>query len=551
MSVHRVPRADGSASWQVRWRDGGRGSRSRKRTFDRKGDAVAFEDELRRRRRLGDLAGFAGAQESLNTFVTETWAKTHAVTLAPKTAKHYASLYDLHIEPYLGELKLSELTPEVIARWQGERVAAGAGREAIRQAMKLLGNMLQRAMEGGRLGRNPTRVVRKIAPPRRREVRPLAPATVEALRAAASARDATLIAVLAYAGLRPQEALALRWGDIRERTILVERAVSLGQEKDTKTYAHRTVRLLAPLREDLLAWRMLSGRPRDDALLFPGPEGRLWGKTTYDNWRKRAFDRACAAANVRGATPYALRHSLRVAAPARGPLGGLRGAPARARRTADARHVWARDRRARRRAAAGCGGRDLGRSTGLVCPWCAPGGRAVPEAASSAARRSAGLCRDSVDGRSRTRTGDLLLVRQALSPTELTARERRDRRRVSAGIMRGMDGSIVWRAALIGALSLTAAAVALGAALPPSFFEDYGWIAGPAVWAACALLVAVALRLKPPAVLAGAALAGLPSLAGVLAGVHWVGAPLGIALLALWCGRLAARRERPTAAAAG
>ena len=110
--------------------------------------------------------------------------------------------------------------------------------------------------------------------------------------------------------------------------------------------------------------------------------------------------------------------------------------------------------------------------------------------------------------------------------------------------MLGMDGSIVWRAALIGALSLAAAAAALGAALPRSFFEDYGWIAGPAVWAACALLVAVALRLPPPAVLAGAALAGLPSLVGVLAGVHWVGAPLGLALLALWCGRLAARREK-------
>ena len=39
--------------------------------------------------------------------MTETWARTHAVTLAPKTAKHYASLYDLHIEPYLGELKLA------------------------------------------------------------------------------------------------------------------------------------------------------------------------------------------------------------------------------------------------------------------------------------------------------------------------------------------------------------------------------------------------------------------------------------------------------------
>ena len=97
---------------------------------------------------------------------------------------------------------------------------------------------------------------------------------------------------------------------MRLRTLLIQRAVSLGQEKDTKTRAHRTVRLLAPLREDLLAWQLRSGRPGEEALVFPGPEGRLWSKTTYDNWGKRAFDRACKAAKLVGATPYALRHSF-------------------------------------------------------------------------------------------------------------------------------------------------------------------------------------------------------------------------------------------------
>ena len=66
MSIHRIVRADGSVVWRVRWRDGGRGSGARSRRFDRKADAVAFEDELRRRRRLGELVGFAGAQETLN-----------------------------------------------------------------------------------------------------------------------------------------------------------------------------------------------------------------------------------------------------------------------------------------------------------------------------------------------------------------------------------------------------------------------------------------------------------------------------------------------------
>ncbi len=41
--------------------------------------------------------------------------------------------------------------------------------------------------------------------------------------------------MLAYAGLRPGEALALRLGDVGARTILVERAVALGDVKGTKT----------------------------------------------------------------------------------------------------------------------------------------------------------------------------------------------------------------------------------------------------------------------------------------------------------------------------
>ena len=48
------------------------------------------------------------------------------------------------------------------------------------------------------------------------------------MRAVLGPRDATLISVLSYAGLRPGEALGLRWGDIRERTLLVQRAISLG-----------------------------------------------------------------------------------------------------------------------------------------------------------------------------------------------------------------------------------------------------------------------------------------------------------------------------------
>jgi ABC-type transport system involved in cytochrome c biogenesis permease subunit len=38
-------------------------------------------------------------------------------------------------------------------------------------------------------------------------------------------------------------------------------------------------------------------------------------------------------------------------------------------------------------------------------------------------------------------------------------------------------------------------------------------------------------------VVVGAALAGLASLAGVVLGVHWVGAPVGVLVFAASCGR--------------
>ena len=130
------------------------------------------------------------------------------------------------------------------------------------------------------------------------------------MRAAVWQRDATLISVLAYGGLRPGEALGLRWGDVRERTLLIERAVSLGEVGDTKTRAHRTVRMLTPLAQDLREWRLASGRPDDRALVFPGRDGKPWTQPAYQSWRRRAFKRALTAAGVEHARVYSLRHSF-------------------------------------------------------------------------------------------------------------------------------------------------------------------------------------------------------------------------------------------------
>src|SRR3954462_12994811 len=112
--------------------------------------------------------------------------------------------------------------------------------------------------------------------------------------------------------------------------------------------------------------------------------------------------------------------------------------------------------------------------------------------------------------------------------------------------MAPMDRSILWRAAAAQVLSVAAVSLILALALPHSFFDDWGWLTGPAAWLGCAAITAWALQLSVRGVMLGAALAGIPSAIAVVAGVHWLGVAIAIAAFAAWCAWLA---ERPGGAA--
>jgi len=287
VSIERIQRKRG-VGWRVRWREGGR---NRARILDRKTDALAFEAEIRRRSRAGDLAALDTGQETLQEFAEEWWQLYAAPNLAATTLASYACLWDAHVLPRLGAIRLRDIDPQTIARFRAELTSAGVGPSSIRRVMVILQGVLERAVEWQRIRANPARAVRKPPQQRERVVRPLAPAQVERIRAHllehGQMRDAVLVSVLAYAGLRPSEALALTWSHIRERTILVERGLVLGQLKTTKTGRSRTVRLLAPLAADLREWKIANGRPADDALLFPGHRGGVWSADAWRHWRRR------------------------------------------------------------------------------------------------------------------------------------------------------------------------------------------------------------------------------------------------------------------------
>jgi integrase len=266
-------RRDGTtyAVWRVRWRDESGSERSK--TFDRLADARAFEGKVRTMKRSGVLADLDTGTETLAEFVEEWWLVYAGPNLERSTLRVYAQLWNGHALPRLGQLRLRDVTPHVVARFRAELEAAGVGVEAIRKTMTMLQGVMQRAVEWGRVPTNAVKLTRKPPKPHRPAVQAIPPSLIEVMRATLLAegrlRDATLLVVLGYAGMRPQEALALEWRHVRERTLLVERALSDGQLKALKNRRQpRTVELLAPLREDLDAWRCATSSP-PTAPVFP------------------------------------------------------------------------------------------------------------------------------------------------------------------------------------------------------------------------------------------------------------------------------------------
>ena len=108
-----------------------------------------------------------------------------------------------------------------------------------------------------------------------------------------------------------------------------------------------------------------------------------------------------------------------------------------------------------------------------------------------------------------------------------------------------MDGSVLWRAALLQALTLGVVALAAGRARWTGSSSSRG--AGSpgrerGRRARCSPARCCGCRCSP--VLAGAALAGLPSLISVLIGVHWLGAPFAVAIFACLVRPARARQRR-------
>ncbi|MBN8866006.1 MAG: tyrosine-type recombinase/integrase family protein [Solirubrobacterales bacterium] len=321
------PYPTAAGTFEVRFREG---TKHRSRTFKRESDAGRFMDGL-------NSAGPGGRKvvkrqdvPTVEVFLAQWLARKKK--LAESTRIRYIEAIETHVIPELGHLNLLDLSPSQLQQWQDDRLAAGAGPVVLGRAQSILAQALNKAvLPFEYLNTNPAQYLDK---PEHEPAdhRWLTAFEVEKIRSQFiewnDLGSAALVSVLSYVGIRPQDALALEWTDIRGVRLSVVKknvdGVIMPGSKGGKAYL-RTVYLPPMVLADLMAWKAVAP---DSNLIFPrAKDGEPWRKHDYENWvsrkqvkRKRGqkpatrkgkcFKLACENAGVGWERkPYDLRHT--------------------------------------------------------------------------------------------------------------------------------------------------------------------------------------------------------------------------------------------------
>ncbi len=287
------------------------------RSFAAKRDAVAFDIDIKARKMRSELLP-RGSKWSLARAWDEWWEK-RGKDLSPKTQDTYQWLWRAYMKGE-GEqalpgfdhhlLTLLAAEPKLIEAHMGVLRDADVSESSRRKVLMVLSAVLTACVDWNEMPANPVRGLRAPRARPKRTPRPFPPLVVERIRRAMlddqkrgtpedHQRDASLVGLLCYSGLRPHEALALTFADVGERALNVDKAARMYRDKSsgrlslrvgpTKTGSKRSVTVPPPLADDLAAWRKAQGNPLDSAPVFPGRGGGLWAPSGLDNWRYRVW----------------------------------------------------------------------------------------------------------------------------------------------------------------------------------------------------------------------------------------------------------------------
>jgi integrase len=260
----------------------------------------------------------------------DSWLDTTAApSVRPQTLAEYKRILKSYVRPHVGELRLSRLTAADVRAMIVKLSTAGGknGRElaprTVRMAHEVLRNALEQAVTDGLIPANPARgrAVAKSLPKMERTERVTLPADRigEFLDVVKGDPTAAYWVLLLFTGLRPSEALALRWKDIHGDSVRVTRV--LVHRRDVPVHfappksasSRRAVqvpdvvlRALAEHRKRQAAARLAAGAAwNDQGLIFPTETGEPMAQQRM----REVFARLLKAADLPAMRVYDLRHS--------------------------------------------------------------------------------------------------------------------------------------------------------------------------------------------------------------------------------------------------
>lgn len=285
MSVQRLMRG-GKVRYRARVKHHGREVATR--VFDRKNDAVAWEQEQKRRLRLGEWIDPRRGRVAL-AVVAELWFESrHSVKR--KTQEADQAGWQHHIEPRFGDVPVASITSAEVAHWLGGLVAGGCSPSTAGRYLATLRAILAFAVSDGRVSLNAAGSVRApTAGHVRREGQFLTRDELNALASACTGVYADVVRVLGLAGLRWGELAGLKVSDLVHvpgRGLRLQRAVLASSQLgglyvDTlKGKRARTVPLVDELVAVVDSWAL--GKDGDE-WLFAAPRG---GPLSESNWKR-------------------------------------------------------------------------------------------------------------------------------------------------------------------------------------------------------------------------------------------------------------------------
>ena len=199
-----------------------------------------------------------------------------------------------HLLDWFGRMRLDEIDIEAVDRFKRGKLSEGVlGPNSVNRMIAQLALILEYAIEAGHVGSNPAagrrRRVKGVAPRRTFFWPEQLPALLHAAKGRYGGRGRPLVGVLAVAGLRIGEALALEWRDMNlARSELVVRR--------SKTEAgERIVVLPRALTEELAEWKARARLSAPGDYVFGTSQGK---QDSRSNVTRRLLRPVVEAANV-------------------------------------------------------------------------------------------------------------------------------------------------------------------------------------------------------------------------------------------------------------